>query len=71
MSAGKKLTLEVEPEETIENIKRKVQDLEGILPDRQTIVWDGRMLQNWETLVGCQIEKESTLHLVGRLRGAL
>ena len=66
---GKTITLDVEPSDTIENVKQKIQDKEGIPPDQQRLIFAESNLKTGAPFLTTISKKKPPLHLVLRLRG--
>ena len=65
---GKTLVLKLKPSDTIEDVKAKIQDEEGVPIDLNRLIYNGKQLEDIRTIKEYEIPKESTFHMVLRLR---
>jgi hypothetical protein len=67
--SGSTWVFKVQPEDTIANLKDQIMERDGIPPDEQRLIFGGKQLENDRTLTSYNIQKDSIMHLLLRLRG--
>ena len=65
---GKTVTFDLDPNDSVESVKALIHDKEGVPPDQQRLVFGGKQLEDGKTLKDYDIQSESTIHLILRLR---
>jgi hypothetical protein len=68
---GKTINVDVEPSSTTEELKQKITEIENMPAEQQSLIFSSMRLEDGRTLASYGILKESTVHLVGRLRGMI
>jgi len=68
---GKTLTVDAEEEDTIEDIKNRIMEKEGVPTDQQRLIFGGKQLEGQKTLADYDVQEDSTFHMVLRLRGGM
>ena len=69
--AGKTTTLEVDTADTVDSVRKKLTDAEGIAPDQCRLVFGGKQMTDGRTLEDYHVEEDCTLHAVMRLQGGI
>jgi len=69
--SGKILSLDVTPDDTVLSVKYSIQQFDGVAPDAQRLIFNGKQLSDERSLDDYDIEDSDTIHLVHRMRGGL